>query len=87
MFGLSLEQIRDKLFSMMQQTSESTASFVIPIEQKRMYQGVDVISIYHAFVSKLDNNMQALLDNVQVNKRANGSSGLMWSDVVAICRD
>ena len=48
---------------------------------------VDVTTIYHAFVSKLDVNIQALLDNVQVNKRANGGGSLTWADIVAICRD
>ena len=52
-----------------------------------MYQGVIVTTTYHAFMSKLDINMKALLDNVQVNKRANGGGSLMWADVVAICRD
>ena len=42
-----------------------------------MYQGVDVTTTYHAFVSKLDINMQTLLDNVQVNKGANGGGSLM----------
>ena len=37
-----------------------------------MWQGVDVTTTYHAFVSKLDVNMWSLLDNVRVNKRANG---------------
>ena len=29
-----------------------------------MYQGVDITTIHHAFMSKLDINMRALLDNV-----------------------
>ena len=57
--------MRDKFFSMMQQALESTALFVIHMEQECMYQGVDVTTTYHAFVSKLDINMQALLYNVQ----------------------
>ena len=52
-----------------------------------MYQGVDITTTYHAFVSKLDINMRALLDNVQANKRANGGDSLTWADVVAIYRD
>ena len=48
----------------MQQALENTLSFVICIEQERMYQGVDVTTTYHAFVSKLDINMQDLLVNV-----------------------
>ena len=61
---------------MMQQTLESTALFVICMEQERMYLGVDVATAYHAFMSKLDINMQAVLDNVQVNKRVNGGGSL-----------
>ena len=60
---------------------------MIHMEQEYMYQRVDVTTTYHAFVSKLDINMQALLDNIQVNKRANGGGSLTWADVVAICRD
>ena len=71
----------------MQQASESTALFVMHMEQERMCLGVDVATIYHAFVSNLDINMQALLDNIQVNKRVNGRGSLTWADLVAICRD
>ena len=71
----------------MQQASESTASFVICIEQERMCQGVDIATTYHAFMSKLDINMWALLDNVQVNERVNCGGSLMWADVVAMYRD
>ena len=31
--------------------------------------------------------MQSLLDNMRVNKRANGGGSVMLADVVAICRD
>ena len=79
--------MRDRFFSLMQQALESTASFVISMEQERMYLGVDVATTYHAFMSKLDINMQALLDNVKVNKRVNGGGSLTWADVVVICRD
>ena len=72
---------------MMQQASESTVLFMICMEQKCMYQGVDVTTTYHAFLIKLDINMRALLDNVQVNKIANSGGSLTWADVVAICRD
>ena len=33
-----------------------------------MYQGVDIATTYHAFISKSDINMRALLESVQVNK-------------------
>ena len=52
-----------------------------------MHQWVDVTTTYHDFVSSLDINMQSLLDNGQVNKRANGGGSLTWADVVAICWD
>ena len=52
-----------------------------------MFQGVDATTTYHAFVSRLDINILSLLDNVQVNKRANGGGSLTWADVVAVCRD
>ena len=73
--------MRDRVFSMMQQTLESTASFMICVKQECTYQGVDATTTYHALISKLDINMRALLDNVQVNKRSNGgvvSCGQMW---------
>ena len=72
---------------MIKQALESTALFIICIEQKRMCLGVGIATTYYAFVSKLDINMQALIDNVQVNKRVNGGGSLSWADVVAICRD
>ena len=65
----------------MQQALESTAPFMICMEQEHMYQGVDITTTYHAFVSKLDINMRALLDSIQVNKRANDgalSHGQIW---------
>ena len=52
------------------------ASLIIRMEQEHMYQGVDISTTYHAFVSRLDINIWSLLDNVQVNKRANGGVGL-----------
>ena len=48
---------------------------------------MDVTTTYHAFMNKLDINMQSLLDNMRVNKRANGGGSVTWADVVAICRD
>ena len=44
-------------------------------------------STYHAFVHKLEPAVRLLLDNVRVNKRANGGGKVTWEDVVAICRD
>ena len=38
-------------------------------------------------MNKFDINIQSLLDNVRVNKRANGGGNVIWADVVAICRD
>ena len=69
----------------MQQASESIASFVIHMEQEQMHQGVDVTTTHHPFLSRLDINMQSLLDNVQVTKRASGGGSLKWADMVAIC--
>ena len=79
--------MRDRFFSLIQQASESTALFVICMEQEHMCLVVDIATTYHAFVSKLDINILALLDNVQVNKRVGGGGSLTWADVVAIYRD
>ena len=49
---------------MTQQDLESTALFVIYVQQECMYQGVDVATTYLDFVSKLNITMQALVDNV-----------------------
>ena len=87
MFVLSIDYMRDWFFTMTQQALESTASFMIYMEQEHIHQGVDVTTIYHAFVIRLDINMQCLLDNVQVNKGANGSGSLTWADVVAVYRE
>ena len=48
-----------------------------------MCLGIDFATTYNTFVSKLDINMKALLDNVQANKRVNGGGNLPWADVVA----
>ena len=74
--------MRDKFFPIMQQVSESTASFMICIEQEYIYQGLDITTTYYAFLSKLDITMQALLDNVQVNISAKSGGSLIWADVV-----
>ena len=47
---------------------------------------MDVTTTYHAFVSTLDISMQSLLDNIRVNKRANGGGSLTWVDMVTIYR-
>ena len=52
-----------------------------------MHQGVDDTTTYHLFLSRLDINMQSLLDSVQRNRQANGGDSLMWIDIVAIYRD
>lgn len=44
-------------------------------------------SVYHTFVDKLDKSVQLLLDNLGVNKSANGGSPVIREDMVAICRD
>ena len=72
---------------MMVQEGESTAQFVIQVEQARRVVNASSVSLYHAFVHKLDESVQLLLDNVRVNKRANGHGIVNWEDVVAICRD
>ena len=72
---------------MMQLALENTAPFVICVVQEYMHQGVGISTIYHAFVSRIDVNMQSLLDNIQLNKRANGGGSLIWADMVATCRD
>ena len=48
---------------------------------------MDLTTTYHAFVNKLNISMQSLLDNMRVDKRANGGGSVMWVDMVAICRD
>ena len=70
--------MRDRFFPMMQQASESTASFIIHMEQEYIYKGLGVTTTYYAFVSRLDNNIPSLLDNIQVNKRANGGGSFTW---------
>ena len=72
---------------MMQQASKRTVPFMIRMEKEQTRHGVDTTTTYHAFMSKFDIDMRALLDNVQVHKRANGGGSLTWADMVAICRD
>ena len=69
------------------QEGESTTQFVIRVEQARRAVRASATSVYHAFVHKLDDSVRLLLDNIRVNKRANGGGPVTWEDVVAICRD
>ena len=66
---------------------ESTARFVIRVDQAKRAAGAPATSVYHAFVHKLDEPVRMLLDNIRVNKRANGGGAVEWDDVVAVCRD
>ena len=72
---------------MMVQEGESTTQFVIQVEQARRVVNASSVSLYHAFVHKLDESVQLLLDNVCINKCTNGRSPVNWEDMVAICRD
>ena len=51
---------------------ESTAHFVIRVEQARRVVQAPSNSVYHTFVHKLDASVRLLLDNVRMNKRASG---------------
>ena len=50
---------------------------MICVGQGCIYQGMDITTTIQAFVSKLDNNMRYLLDNVKMNKRANSVGSIM----------
>ena len=52
-----------------------------------MQQGMGVTTTYNTFISKLDVDIQSLLENLRVSKRANGGGGVTWADMVAIYRD
>lgn len=72
---------------MMVQEGESTTQFVIRVEQARRAVNASSVSLYHAFIHKLDECMQLLLDNVRANKCASGCGPVNWEDVAANCRD
>ena len=75
------------LYAMMIQEGKSIAWFVIQIEQVIRVVIASLTSMYHTFVHKLDESVQLLLDNLGVNKSANGGSPVIREDMVAICRD
>ena len=66
---------------------ESTAHFVVRVDQARRAIKAPSASVYHAFVRKLDEHTWLLVDNMRMNKRAGGLGSVGWEDVVAICRD
>lgn len=66
---------------------ETTARFVIRVEQARRAVKASGVATLHAFMHRLDASVRMLLDNVRVNKRASGRGPVTWEDVVAICRD
>ena len=59
--------MRERFFTIMQQALESIASCVICMEQEHMYQGLDITTTYHSFVSRLDIYMRFLLNDKQEN--------------------
>ena len=51
---------------------ESTAHFVIRVEQARRVVRAPVTNVYHGFVHKLDASVRLLINYVRMNKRASG---------------
>lgn len=66
---------------------ESTAQFVVQVDQSRRVIKAPYSSVFYAFVHKLDEHTRLLVDNMRMNKHAGGWGIAGWEDVVAICRD
>ena len=66
---------------------ESTAQFVVRVDQARRAIKAPFTSVYHAFVHKLNEHTRLLVDNMRMNKPACGLGSVGWEDVVAICKD
>ena len=75
------------LYAMAVLPGESTAQFVVRVDQARRAIKAPYSSVYHASVHKLDEHMRLLVDNMRINKCARGLGSVGWEDVVAICRD
>ena len=85
--GLNADQILERLYAMAVLPGESTAQFVVRVDQARRAIKAPSSSVYHTFVHKLDEHTRLLVDNMRMNKRAGGLGSVGWEDVVAICRD
>ena len=48
---------------------------------------MSALSVYHAFIHKLDDQVRASVENMRMNKRAGGGGNVEWSNVVALYRD
>ena len=86
-FGLNADQMLERLYGMAVLPGESTAQFVVRIDQARQAIKAPSSSIFHAFLHKLDEHTRLLVDNMRMNKRAGGLGSVGWEDVFAICRD
>ena len=85
--GLNADQMLECLYAMAVLPGESTAQFVVRVDQARPAIKASSSSVFYAFVHKLNEYMRLLVDNMRMNKRAGGLGSVGWEDVVAICRD
>ena len=86
-FGLNADQMLERLYAMAVLPGESTAQFVVWVDQANRAIKAPSASVYHAFMHKLDEHTRLLVDNMYMNKRAGGLGSVGWEDAVAICRD
>ena len=86
-FGLNADQMLERLYAMAVLPGESTAQFVVRVDQAKRAIKVPSSSVFYAFVHKLDEYTQLLVDNMHMNKHAGVLGSVGCKDVIAICRD
>lgn len=72
---------------MKQKIKESSASFVLRIEQERRSLAANEEATMHCFITKLDAAMQGDLEVVRKTKATLHGVTLTWKDVVSMARD
>jgi hypothetical protein len=66
---------------------ESSASYVLRIEQERRSLAANEEATLHCFISKLDTAMQMDLEVVRKTKATLHGVTITWKDVVSMARD
>ena len=61
-------QLKERFYAMQVQAAESTARFVLRVEQSWMQLDIDAKTTYHAFVHKINIGVWVLLESVRLHK-------------------
>ena len=86
-FGLSPSQLNSRYYGLRPKLKETSASFILRVEQERRTLGANEEATMHCFVPKLEHAMQVLLQNLRDTKADLQGVNLTWQDVVSHARN